>query len=96
MRCHKPDGTFYLFPNVTAVMDRMGFGTYEDFRRAALEATGVSFCTRLHFGTPLPGERERYIRLSYSGIGLEGIEEGVERLRAFIAGDSGQRIVKSA
>jgi aspartate/methionine/tyrosine aminotransferase len=96
VRCHRPDGTFYLFPNVTEVMDRMGFGTYEDFRRAALEATGVSFCTRLHFGTPLPDERERYIRLSYSGIGLEGIEEGVERLRAFIAGDSSQRIVKSA
>jgi transposase len=56
-------------------------------RKAALDATGVSFCTRLHFGTPIPGERERYIRLSYSGIGIEGIEEGMGRLRAFVAGE---------
>jgi len=86
MRCHRPDATFYLFPNVTAVMQRMGFGHYEDFRKAALEATGVPFCTRLHFGTPLAEERERYIRLSYSGIGIDGIEEGLHRLRDFIAG----------
>jgi len=88
IRCHRPNATFYLFPNVTAVMRRMGLEDYEGFRKAALEATGVSFCTRLHFGTPIPGERERYIRLSYSGIGIEGIEEGMERLRAFAAGES--------
>jgi aspartate/methionine/tyrosine aminotransferase len=96
VRCHRPDATFYLFPNVTAVMQRMGFGHYEDFRRAALEATGVSFCTRLHFGTPLPEERERYIRLSYSGIGIEGIEEGMQRLRDFVAGELPQKKAKNA
>jgi aspartate/methionine/tyrosine aminotransferase len=96
MRCHRPNATFYLFPNVTAVMQRMGFGQYEDFRRAALEATGVSFCTRMHFGTPLPEERERYIRLSYSGIGIEGIEEGVQRLRGFVAGELPRRKAKNA
>jgi aspartate/methionine/tyrosine aminotransferase len=86
VRCHRPNATFYLFPNVTAVMQRMGFDGYEAFRKAALEKTGVSFCTRLHFGTPMPEERERYIRLSYSGIGLEGIEEGMRRLRTFVEG----------
>ncbi len=96
VRCHKPDGTFYLFPNVTGLMDRMGFASYEDFRKAVLEATGVSFCTRLHFGSPLPDEGERYIRLSYSGIDIAGIEEGMERLRAFAAGETARRIVKSA
>ena len=96
MRCHRPNATFYLFPNVTAVMKRMGFDHYEAFRKAALETTGVSFCTRLHFGSPIPEERERYIRLSYSGIGLEGIEEGMERLRAFVAGESPQRKASSA
>ena len=96
VRCHRPDVTFYLFPNVTAVMQRMGFGRYEDFRRAALEATGVSFCTRLHFGTPLAEERERYIRLSYSGIAIEGIEEGMQRLRDFVAGELPQKKAKNA
>jgi aspartate aminotransferase len=87
VRCHLPNATFYLFPNVTEAMGRMGLDTYEAFRTAALDATGVSFCTRLHFGTPLADEKQRYIRLSYSGITVEGIEEGMERLRAFVEGD---------
>jgi aspartate/methionine/tyrosine aminotransferase len=83
VRCVRPNTTFYLFPNVTALMDRLGFEQYEQFRRAVLEATGVSFCTRLHFGSPLPGERERYLRFSYSGIDLDMIEAGLKRLRTF-------------
>jgi aspartate/methionine/tyrosine aminotransferase len=88
IRCHRPNATFYLFPGVTTVMERLGFADYEAFRTAVLEATGVSFCTRLHFGTPMPGERERYVRLSYSGIGIDGIEEGMQRLREFVEGAS--------
>lgn len=84
VRCYTPESTFYLFPNVTEAMERMGVGDYERFRRRALEETGVSFCTRLHFGTPRPGERERYIRLAYSGIDLDQIEEGLAKLKAFI------------
>ncbi len=96
VRCHRPNATFYLFPNVTAVMQRMGLDDYEDFRKAALEATGVSFCTRMHFGTPLPEEHERYIRLSYSGIGIEGIEEGLQRLKDFVEGELPWRKAKNA
>lgn len=96
VRCGRPDGTFYLFPNVTGLMAGLGYTSYEDLRRAALEATGVSFCTRLHFGSPLADERERYIRLSYSGIGLEGIEEGMERLRAFASGEPVGRAARIA
>jgi aspartate/methionine/tyrosine aminotransferase len=77
-------------------MKRMGLEDYEAFRKAVLDATGVSFCTRLHFGTPLPGERDRYIRLSYSGIDLEGIEEGIGRLQSFVMGAGSKRKVKSA
>jgi aspartate/methionine/tyrosine aminotransferase len=96
LHCFRPNATFYLFPNVTGVMKRMGLEDYEAFRKAVLEATGVSFCTRLHFGTPLPGERERYIRLSYSGIDVAGIEEGIERLREFVETAAPNRKVKSA
>jgi aspartate/methionine/tyrosine aminotransferase len=96
LHCFRPNATFYLFPNVTGVMKRMGLEDYEAFRKAVLDATGVSFCTRLHFGTPLPGERDRYIRLSYSGIDLEGIEEGIGRLRSFVTGAGSKRKVKSA
>jgi aspartate/methionine/tyrosine aminotransferase len=80
VNCYRPETTFYLFPDVTGLMDRKGLGTYDELRRAALEQAGVSFCTRLHFGRALPGEERRYIRLAYSGISAELISEGLGRL----------------
>ena len=79
--CFRPEATFYLFPDVTGLMERKGLETYDELRRAALEQTGVSFCTRLHFGRALPGEEERYVRFAYSGIGTESIREGLGRLK---------------
>ncbi len=84
VRCVRPDSTFYLFPNVTVLMGNLDLDDCESFRRVVLEATGVSFCSRLHFGTPLPGEPERYIRFSYSGIDVEAIAAGLGRLKDFV------------
>ena len=78
IRCFKPTATFYVFPNVTELMARKGFDDYESFRREVLNKTGVSFCTRLHFGRALPGETEKYIRFAYSGINVDAIEEGID------------------
>jgi len=83
VRCFCPHATFYLFPNVTDLMARRGFDDYDAFRRDALEATGVSFCTRLHFGRPLPGESEHYIRFAYSGIDVDDIRDGLAALKAY-------------
>ncbi|MDH5616061.1 MAG: aminotransferase class I/II-fold pyridoxal phosphate-dependent enzyme [Acidimicrobiia bacterium] len=77
IRCIVPRATFYLFPNVTNVMRRKGLTDYEEFRRAALHATGVSFTTRRHFGRTLPNEPNQYIRFAYSGIGVADIEESM-------------------
>jgi len=79
--CFRPEATFYLFPNVTGLMERKGFAGYDELRRAALEETGVSFCTRLHFGRALPGEKEAYVRFAYSGITTDLIREGLGRLK---------------
>jgi aspartate/methionine/tyrosine aminotransferase len=79
--CYSPEATFYLFPDFTGVMERKGFATYDELRRGALEQTGVSFCTRLHFGRELPGETRRYARFAYSGISTELIREGLGRLK---------------
>ena len=79
--CYTPDSTFYLFPNVTELMERKGLTDYEDFRREALHATGVSFTTRLHFGRELPNEPNRYVRFAYSGIGVDDINEGMAALK---------------
>ena len=67
IHCFRPNATFYLFPNVTGAMQQKDLNDYEVFRRTVLKATGVSFCSRLHFGRPLEGEKNAYIRLAYSG-----------------------------
>ena len=72
-----PNATFYLFPDVTEVMKRKGLTDYEDFRRAALHATGVSFTTRLHFGRADGQEKSKYVRFAYSGINVADIEESM-------------------
>jgi aspartate/methionine/tyrosine aminotransferase len=79
----RPNATFYLFPNVTEVMERKGITDYEVFRRAALHATGVSFTTRLHFGREIPGEPNRYIRFAYSGIDVPDIQESLALFKAW-------------
>jgi aspartate/methionine/tyrosine aminotransferase len=83
VRCFRPEATFYLYPEVTGLMERKGLTSYDELRRAALEETGVSFCTRLHFGRTLPGERGHHVRFAYSGIPTSLIEEGLGRLKAW-------------
>jgi aspartate/methionine/tyrosine aminotransferase len=84
VRCFRPEATFYLFPNVTQAMKHKGTDDYNQFRRAILEETGVSVCTRLHFGRVLEGETEYYVRLAYSGIDTSEIEEGLKKLKVYL------------
>ena len=81
--CIVPNATFYLFPNVTEVMQRKGITDYEEFRRRALHATGVSFTTRLHFGRALADEPSQYARFAYSGIDMPDIEEAMAAFKAW-------------
>lgn len=84
VNCFNPNATFYLFPNVTALMKNKGFSDYELFRKDILHNTGVSFCTRIHFGRPLPGEKNYYIRIAYSGINLNELTEGLNKFKNYI------------
>ena len=84
MHTARPEATFYLFCNVTQAMAAKGFTDVAEFATAALHNTGVSFCTRRHFGRPQPGEVEQYIRLAYSGISAEDITEGLGLLKTWI------------
>jgi aspartate/methionine/tyrosine aminotransferase len=86
VHCLRPNATFYLYPNITGAMRRKGLSDYESFRRSLLHATGVSVCARIHFGRPLPGETDFYIRLAYSGIDVAEIREGLAKFKAFIEG----------
>ncbi len=80
-----PTSTFYLWPEVSGLMARKGFTDVEAFRRAAMEATGVSFCSRMQFGRIQPGETGQYLRLAYSGIDVAAIAEGMARFREWAA-----------
>lgn len=83
VHCFRPNATFYLFPNVTGLMQKKGLANYDEFRKAMLHETGVSACTRLHFGRALPGEKDFYIRLAYSGINVGDIKEGLGKFKAW-------------
>ena len=83
--CHSPEAAFYLFPDVTGAMERKGIDDLAVFAEQALHATGVSFCTRRHFGRPQPGEKRNYVRFAFSGINKEDITEGMDLLGNWIA-----------
>jgi len=83
VKVSKPETTFYLFPDVTEIYQRMGYRDAAKFRLDALYETGVSFCSREHFGRPLPGEDKIFIRFAYSGINVDKIQEGLLALKKF-------------
>ena len=84
--CFRPNATFYLFPNVTGAMEKKNLTNYDAFRKTLLNETGVSICTRLHFGRAMKGEKNSYIRLAYSGIDTTQIREGLNKFKTFIEG----------
>lgn len=84
MSVRVPKSTFYLFPDVTEAIEIVGASDLADFAQQALHNTGVSFCTRNHFGRPQEGEDRKYIRFAYSGLSEERIREGLGGLKSWI------------
>ena len=78
-----PRTTFYLFPNVTKIMNRKGMQSVEELQSGALTKANVSFCTRDHFGRAQNDEDDYYIRLAYSGISTDNIAEGLANLKNY-------------
>ena len=56
----KPQGAFYLFPNVKKAMEIKGYTNVNDFTNAILEEAEVALVTGAGFGAP------ENIRLSYA------------------------------
>lgn len=78
-----PNSTFYLFPNVSEVMLRKNITDVNTLMKQALVETNVSFCTRKHFGRAVENETGNYLRFAYSGIDVEDINEGMNKLKLF-------------
>jgi len=83
VRCVKPRGAFYVFPNVTEACRNLGLaGANALCDRLMLEA-GVAVLPRTCFGRRL--EEAEFIRLSYA-TSDDNIVEGIRRIKAFIEG----------
>ncbi|TSA57776.1 MAG: aminotransferase class I/II-fold pyridoxal phosphate-dependent enzyme [Methylophilaceae bacterium] len=71
VKCLKPGGTFYVFPNIT------GTGlTSEGFTRLLLEEAGVATCPGNYFGP----SGENYVRFCYA-TSEENILEAINRIK---------------
>ena len=84
VEAHMPEAGFYVFPKITSLLQRLGFNDVEEFRKKVLKETGVSFCGRHHFGRPLKNETDSYIRLAFSGISKDDLQEGMAKLKNWI------------
>ena len=84
IEAHSPEAGFYVFPKITSLLKNTGFTDVEEFRKSVLNSTGVSFCGRHHFGRPLDNESDYYIRLAFSGINKEDLEEGMNLFKEWI------------
>ncbi|MEM4520756.1 MAG: pyridoxal phosphate-dependent aminotransferase [Candidatus Bathyarchaeia archaeon] len=82
VRCIKPKGAFYVWPNVTEACKIVGAKDSEEFRKRLLYEAGVAILSDIHFGHKNEGEGE-HVRFSYAAS-EENIKEGLRRLKAFI------------
>ena len=84
VEAHMPEAGFYVFPKITDLLQKLGLNSVEEFRKVVLKEIGVSFCGRHHFGRPLESETDSYIRLAFSGIGKDDLQEGMNLFRNWV------------
>lgn len=73
----RPQGAFYLLPDVSEAARKTGFGSVDDFATALLTEANVAVIPGSGFGAPST------IRLSYA-TSLEALTEAVERIHKFV------------
>jgi len=70
------DGTFYLFPNVQALIERRGFANDLEFSSKLLEESGIALVPGSAFGN------EGCIRLSFA-TSMDILQKAMDRLKQF-------------
>ncbi|PPA71235.1 pyridoxal phosphate-dependent aminotransferase [Jeotgalibacillus proteolyticus] len=76
-RCLKPQGAFYLFPNVKEAAVSCGFTTVDEFAADLLEKANVAVIPGSGFGS------DDNIRLSYA-TDLKSFKEAIKRIAAYV------------
>ena len=77
--CHRPDGAFYVYPNVGAYLGRGGISTTAELSRRLLHEAHVVTVPGEAFGT------KNHLRFSYA-TSLKEIDKGMDRVRKFFKG----------
>lgn len=85
IRCVKPKGAFYIYPNVTQVCQKLGLSDSKKLQEHLLYNADVAVLGRTCFGKRNQGERDEYIRLSYA-TSKEDILEGLKRIKEAVKG----------
>jgi aspartate/methionine/tyrosine aminotransferase len=79
IKCHRPKGAFYVFPNIKAYTEPHG-RTSADIQRTLLHDYGLACLAGTSFGP----NGEGYLRLSYAAS-RENLTEAIERMRSAFA-----------
>ncbi len=87
IKCLKPKGAFYIYPNVTEVCRNLGFHNSKELQQYLLHQAKVAVLARSCFGKRNEGEKEEYIRLSYV-TSPENIIKGIKRIKKAIESKS--------
>lgn len=73
----KPQGAFYLLPEVSEAVNKTGFSNVDEFAEALLTNANVAVIPGSGFGSP------DTIRLSYA-TSIDMLEEAIRRIRVFV------------
>jgi aspartate aminotransferase len=84
IKCVKPSGAFYLFPDITGLLSPDGIATSADFAQALLEKEHVVVTAGEAFDAP------GYLRISYA-TSMEQLREGATRILRFAESLQGAR-----
>jgi aspartate aminotransferase len=80
--CSEPRGSFYVYPNIGAVLGRDGIEDTLQFAERLLEEQKVAVVAGAAFGT------DRHVRISYAAS-MEELSRGLDRLERFVASHLG-------
>jgi aspartate aminotransferase len=78
IRCAKPAGAFYLFPDLREVMAAAGFANTNELAQALLDESRVAVTPGEAFDAP------GFVRISYA-TSMDNLREGSRRLLEFVA-----------
>ena len=81
LSCSRPEGAFYVFPNISGCLRSIGLENSEEFAKFLIQEARVAVVPGSAFGM------EGYIRISYA-TSTENLQEGLSRIRGAVSAHS--------